>query len=113
MQGWHGLAAFLTVMAMRRAPHRFAALDGVLRRSHAEAIESMACKSDSKHHHKHAYGKPHKNQGRGTTVRESRLSVSGEAPKKEPRPTRGRQRCSSPLSSSKKPDDLGNLGEIC
>ena len=61
MNGWHALAAFLTLMTMRRAPHRITALHRLLRCGHADAIEGIARESDGEHYYEHSCCKPHDN----------------------------------------------------
>jgi hypothetical protein len=39
--GWHGLAAILTVMAVRRARHRIAAVHRLLWRRHCTAVQGI------------------------------------------------------------------------
>jgi hypothetical protein len=38
---WHGLATILTMMMVRRAPHRFAALHRLFGRRHCTAIQTI------------------------------------------------------------------------
>jgi hypothetical protein len=49
VRGRHGLATILTMMAMGRAMHGFAALHRLLRRRHGVAVECIGCESDRKH----------------------------------------------------------------
>lgn len=76
MNGWHPLAAILSVMTVRCATHRIAALHCLLGRGHADAVQRVARESDGEHCNQHPACKPHDNQSRGTTVRESRLGVA-------------------------------------
>ena len=71
MNGRHGLAAILSVMTMRVALHRIAALHGLLGRSHANAIERIARESDGENYDQPSSCKPHDNQGRGPTLHKS------------------------------------------
>jgi len=50
--GWHGLAAVLTVVAVRRARHRIAAVDRLFRRRDCTAVQGIRRKSDCQHRHK-------------------------------------------------------------
>jgi len=45
VHGWHGLAAILTVMTMRRTAHGIAALHRLFGRSHPDAVERIRCQS--------------------------------------------------------------------
>src|SRR5882762_7548312 len=49
---WHGLAAILRVMAVRRARHRIAALHSLFWRDRRTAVKRVRCKSDCDHHQK-------------------------------------------------------------
>lgn len=71
MKGWHGLAAVLTVMTVGRASHGLAALHRLLGRSHTDAIERVARKSDCENYDQNSPCKPHDNQGRGPGLSES------------------------------------------
>ena len=64
MNGWHALAAILTVMTVRGAPHRIAALHGLLGRSHTHTIERITRKSHGEYRDKHPSCKAHDNQTR-------------------------------------------------
>ena len=71
MNGWHGLAAFLTLMIMRVALHRIAALHGLLGCRHTNAIEPIARESDGEHRDEHPSCKAHDDQSRGPTLGKS------------------------------------------
>jgi len=45
VRGWHGLAAILTVVTMRRAMHRIAALHRLFWRRRGTAVECVRCES--------------------------------------------------------------------
>ncbi len=49
---WHGLAAILRVMAVRRARHRIAALHGLFWRQRRTAVEGIGRESDCEHRQK-------------------------------------------------------------
>jgi len=68
MNGQHALAAILSVMTVRVAVHRIAALHGLLGCSHADAIERIARESDDENYDRHSSCKPHDNQGRGSAL---------------------------------------------
>jgi hypothetical protein len=56
---WHGLAAFLTMMTVGRAPHRVAALHGLLGRGQAAAIGCVRRDRDGEHSHENLCSKTH------------------------------------------------------
>ena len=56
---WHGLAAILSMVAVRRAMHRLAALHGLLGRSHGRAVERVDCENDRERRRKKCPSKTH------------------------------------------------------
>ena len=66
MNGWHALAAILTVASMQGATHRIAAPHRLLRRSHSDAIERIARQSHAEYSNQHPSSKAHSNQTRGS-----------------------------------------------
>jgi hypothetical protein len=59
VHAWHGLAAILTMMTMRRTSHRVAALHRLFGRGHANAVESIRRESDDKHCNMDSLSQPH------------------------------------------------------
>ena len=59
VHAWHGLATFLTMMTVWRAPHRIAALHRLFWRSHAAAIGCVCTDSDGEHSQKSLSSKTH------------------------------------------------------
>ncbi len=55
----HGPAAILSVMAVRRARHRIAALHRLFGRRRGAAVECIRCKSDYEHRQKNWSSKTH------------------------------------------------------
>lgn len=68
MNGRHVFAAILTMMTVRVAWHRIAALHGLLGRSRVDAIERIAGENDGENYDQHSSCRPHKKQGRGTAL---------------------------------------------
>jgi hypothetical protein len=66
MNGWHALAAILTVARMQGATHRIAAPHRLLGRSHTDAIERIARQSHAEYNNQHPSSKAHTNQTRGS-----------------------------------------------
>jgi hypothetical protein len=56
---WHGLATFLTMMTVRRAPHRIAALHRLFGRGHAAAVERIRRDCEDEHSQKNSSSKSH------------------------------------------------------
>ena len=56
---WHVLAAILTVMTMRRAMHRFAALHRLLRRGRSAAVKCIRREGDSEYGPKDSRNRTH------------------------------------------------------
>lgn len=71
MNRCHGLAAILTVMTVRMASHRIAALHGLFGCSHTNAIERIARESDDKYDNEHPSCIAHNKQSRGLALCES------------------------------------------
>ena len=61
---WHGLAAILTMVTVRRAMHRLAALHGLFGRSHGRAVKRVDRESDRDQRRKKCPSKTHFNQVR-------------------------------------------------
>jgi len=56
---WHGLATLLTVMTVRRARHRVAALHRLFGRGHTAAIGRIRSDSEGEHSQKNVSSKTH------------------------------------------------------
>jgi hypothetical protein len=65
----HRLAAIFTLtMMVRHAPHRLAALHGLLASGHTDAVEGIAPDSQGQSYNQHLSCKPHGNQVRGSAL---------------------------------------------
>jgi hypothetical protein len=61
---WHRLATILTMMTLRRARHRVAALHRLFRRRHAAAVKRIRHQSEGEHRHKDRPAVSHRHQSR-------------------------------------------------